>query len=142
VPPPAQHDTPLGVASAGATPALQRTHVALRALARHVTGEGPGALVFITFANEAFLDMLNNWVVHALRSGVAAFLVGAMDGGVRRYCSQQGLLSWPMDDEGLLDLVAASNGTLGRLADSNIRHVCSRRPSFACSCPRRAQAGG
>ena len=114
---------------AAATPALQRTHAALRELAAQ-TGEAPGALLYITFANDAVQDMLVNWVVHARRAGVHAFLVGAMDARMQRFCSQQGLLSWPMDDEGLLDLVAASNGTgLTRLADGNFRcaHACNAR---------------
>ncbi len=84
-------------------------------------------MLFITFANDAFQDMLVNWVVHARLAGVEAFLVGAMDAGVRRFCSQQGLLSWPMDDDDLLELVSAGNVTLSRLADSNFRCAARRR---------------
>jgi len=113
----AEHD-----AEQPATPALQRTYDVLRKLAAQ-TGQQPGALLLITFANEAFLDLLMNWVVHARRAGAVGFLVGAMDAGTHRFCSQQGLLSWPMDDEGLLDLIASNaNATeLVRLADGNFR---------------------
>jgi len=108
--------------SPAATPTLQRTYDVLRKLAAR-TGEPPGALLLITFANEAFQDLLINWVVHARRAGVGAFLVGAMDAGTYRFCSQYGLLSWPMDDPGLLDLIASSANTteLVKLADSNFR---------------------
>jgi hypothetical protein len=46
-----------------------------------------------------------------------------MDAGTHRFCSQHGLLSWPMDDEGLLDLIASSANTteLAGLADGNFR---------------------
>ena len=109
---------------------MQRTHAALRELARQATAQEADALVFITFANEAFLPLLSNWVAHARHAGVHAFVVGAMDAGVRRFCRQQGLLSWPMDDAGLLDLVAAtSNETLTRLGDANVRRVPA---CFAC----------
>lgn len=109
---------------AAVTPALQRTFDVLRQLAAQ-TGQQPGALLLITFANEAFQDLLINWVVHARRAGVDAFLIGAMDAGTHRFCSQHGLLSWPMDDDGLTDLIASSANTteLVRLADGNFRRV-------------------
>ena len=105
-----------------ATPALQRTYSVLRKRAAQ-TGQQPGGLLLITYANEAFQDLLINWVVHARRAGANAFLVGAMDAGTHRFCSQHGLLSWPMDDEGLLDLIASSANTteLAGLADGNFR---------------------
>ena len=110
-----------------ATPALQHTYEVLRKLAAR-TGEPPGALLLITFANEAFQDLLINWVVHARRAGVGAFLVGAMDAGTHRFCARHGLLSWPMDDPGLLDLIASSANTteLVKLADSNFRCAAQR----------------
>ena len=113
-----------------ATPALQCTYGMLRKLAAR-TGEPPGALLLITFANEAFQDLLINWVVHARRAGVGAFLVGAMDAGTHRFCNQHGLLSWPMDDPGLLDLIASGANTteLIKLADNNFR--CALQASTA-----------
>ena len=104
------------------TPAVQRSLSVLRKLAEQ-TGLQPGGLLLITFANEAFQDLLINWVLHARSAGAHAFLVGAMDAGTHRFCSQHGLLSWPMDDEGLLDLIASSANTteLMKLADSNFR---------------------
>ena len=120
----AEHGT---VHPPAATPALQRTYAVLRKLAAR-TGEPPGALLLITFANEAFQDLLINWVVHARRAGVGAFLIGAMDAGTHRFCARHGLLSWQMDDPGLLDLIASSANTteLVKLADSNFRCVAQR----------------
>ena len=114
-----------------ATPALQRTYDVLRNLAAR-TGQPPGSLLLITFANEAFQDLLINWVVHARRAGVGAFLVGAMDAGTHRFCSRHGLLSWPMDDPGLLDLIASSANTteLVKLADNNFRCAQQRMHSL------------
>ena len=125
------------------TPALQRTFKVLRRLAAQ-TGQQPGGLLLITFANEAFQDLLINWVVHARSAGAHAFLVGAMDAGTHRFCSQHGLLSWPMDDEGLLDLIASSANTteLVKLADSNFRCALHRLVLVCCSKLRRSPVQG
>ena len=73
-------------------------------------GEGPGALIVLTFSNSAWNDFLTNWVVFARKAGVTKFLVGALDQPTFQFCKAQGLYAWPTYDEGLLQLI---NGVAG-----------------------------